>query len=64
MGTAWFQRLKLKYDMLVTNFAFNINSRRYLMDGMYRDLNGVFGREQNLNLAAYGRVIEVRPNLA
>ena len=31
----------------------------YLMDGIYRDRMGIYGPEQNLNLAAHGRVIEV-----
>jgi hypothetical protein len=26
---AWFQRLKLEYDQLLSNFAFNVNLRRY-----------------------------------
>jgi hypothetical protein len=26
---AWFQRLKLKYEGLLSNFAFNFNLRRY-----------------------------------
>ena len=30
-----------------------------LMDGIYQDKKGVFGYEQNLNLAPHGRVIEV-----
>ena len=28
--SACFQRLKLKYDKLVSNFAFNFNLRRYI----------------------------------
>jgi len=29
VGRAWFQRLKLKCDEALTNFAFNFNLRRY-----------------------------------
>jgi hypothetical protein len=31
--SAWVQRLKLRYDELVSNFAFNFNLRRYSMIG-------------------------------
>ena len=30
IGSAWFQRLKLKYDKRVSNFAFIFNLRRYV----------------------------------
>ena len=32
IASAWFQRLELKYDKPVSNFAFNFNLRRYTVD--------------------------------
>ena len=39
MERACFHRLKLKYDELLSNFAFNFNLRRYVVaDAMYGDI--------------------------
>jgi len=32
VGSAWFHRLKLKYDKLLSSFAFNFNLRPYTLD--------------------------------
>jgi hypothetical protein len=41
--SAWFRRLKLKHDKLLSNFAFNFNFRPYVT-AVATALHGVDGR--------------------